>query len=139
MIFETKIFIKWFFLLTKIMLWKFFRNHQKYHAIIENHVMEIHVRRDLAVPNGCGEVEVRMSLIILHDIASHNLVCKWISMRNCVLKMPQTVTCFCEPCKNTWREQLLGCQIILLPVCNCTTKIKEEFFKKIRVCGIFKT
>ena len=48
MIFETKIFIKWFFLLTKIMLWKYFWNHQKNHAI-ENHVMEIHVRRGLAV------------------------------------------------------------------------------------------
>ena len=48
MIFETKIFIKWFFLLAKIMLWKFFWNHQKNHAI-ENHVMEIHVRRGLAV------------------------------------------------------------------------------------------
>ena len=51
MIFETKNFIKWFFLLTKItkiMLWIFFWNHQKNHAI-ENHVMEIHVRRGLAV------------------------------------------------------------------------------------------
>ena len=30
------------------MLWKFFLNHQKNHAI-ENHVMEIHVGRGLAV------------------------------------------------------------------------------------------
>ena len=59
MIFETKIFIKWFFLLTKIMLWKFFWNHQKNHAI-ENHVMEIHVRRGLAVaPNTiCYHAEI---------------------------------------------------------------------------------
>ena len=48
MIFETKFFIKWFFLQTKLMLWKFFWNHQKRHAI-EDHAMEIHVRRGLAV------------------------------------------------------------------------------------------
>ena len=32
----------------KIMLWKFFWNHQKHH-VMENHAMEIHVRRGLAV------------------------------------------------------------------------------------------
>ena len=32
------------------MLWKFFWNHQKNHAI-ENHVMENHVRRGPAVSN----------------------------------------------------------------------------------------
>ena len=48
MIFETKKFHKMVFLTNKNHAMEIFFDHQKNHAI-ENHVMEIHVRRGLAV------------------------------------------------------------------------------------------
>ena len=43
----------------KIMLWKFFLQHQKHH-VMENHAMEIHVRRG---PTVCRYIHHRTYLV----------------------------------------------------------------------------